>query len=119
MKELALTIGSSASPQFKVQTPEQIGTFSLNTLLTTGITILLIFAILLSLFFLIYGGISFITSAGDKQKVVAARQKLTYAIVGLIIVLASFFIVNFVYEIFGLQFTRIPFIGGGSIVNLK
>lgn len=104
MKEIALTIKGSGAPTFNVQTPSEIKFFDLNNLLSTGITILFVFSILLTLFFLVYGGISFITSGGDKQKVVAARQKLTYAVIGLIVVFSAYFIVNLVYNLFGIRF---------------
>lgn len=101
MKELSLQV-----PQYTIQAPSDIHTFDLNNLLGVGITLLFVFSIILTLFFLIYGGISFITSAGDKQKVVAARQKLTFAVIGLIVVLSAYFIVNFVYGLFGLTFIK-------------
>ena len=44
-----------------------------------------------------------ITSGGDKQKVVNARQKLTFAVVGLIVVFMSFFIVNLIGGLFGVE----------------
>lgn len=98
MKELSLTVG-----QYSIQSPSDIHIFSLNNILSTGITLLFTFSIILTLFFLIYGGISFITSGGDKQKVVNARHKLTFAVVGLIVVLFSFFIVNFIGQLFGVE----------------
>lgn len=99
-RQLALSIG-----QYTIENPQGIGkTAGLNNLLSVGITLLFVFSILLTLFFLIYGGISFITSGGDKQKVANARQKLTFAIIGLIIVLSAYFIVNVIFNLFGLEF---------------
>lgn len=46
--------------------------------------------------FIIYAGVTFTTSAGDPTKVGRARKMLLYSIVGLIIVLLAFAIVNFV-----------------------
>jgi len=53
----------------------------------------LLFAGTIAVIFIIYGGIRFITSGGDPKNVAGARQILTYAIAGLIIVLLSFAIV--------------------------
>lgn len=106
MNDLALTIpglSATASP-ITVQSPNGVGTYSISYLLSTGLTIFIIFAIILTLFFLIYGGIDMISSGGDKQKVVNARHKLTFAVVGLIVVLLSFFIVNLVGGVFGINF---------------
>ncbi len=98
MKELALTVGN-----YPIQTPKDIGIFSLQKLVQWGITLVIVVSVLLTLFFLISGGIDMITSGGDKQKVVNARHKLTFAIVGLIIVFLSFFIVNTTQGIFGIR----------------
>lgn len=51
---------------------------------------------------LIIGGISFITSQGDPGKVAKARNTILYSIVGIIVALLAFAIVNFVLDsIFG------------------
>ncbi len=50
----------------------------------------------------ILGGISFITSQGDSSKVTKAKNTILYGIVGLVIALLAFAIVNFVLKgIFG------------------
>jgi hypothetical protein len=74
------------------------------------VTILLILAIILTLFYLIYGGIKWITSGGDKGKIDEARKHISSAIIGLIISLAAFFIVGFFMGIFGFGFSdlRVP-----------
>jgi len=64
------------------------------------IQILLIIAIIICLFYLIYGGVRYIMSGGDKGKVDQARNTLVAALVGLIIALASFFIVGLVLGFF-------------------
>lgn len=45
---------------------------------------------------MIMGGISFITSQGDAGKVTKARNTILYGVVGLIVALLAFAIVNFV-----------------------
>lgn len=47
---------------------------------------------------MIMGGISFITSQGDAGKVTKARNTILYGVVGLIVALLAFAIVNFVLE---------------------
>ena len=66
-------------------------------------TFLFVGASLLALGFLIYGGIKWITSGGDKAGVESARNTIVYAIIGLIIVFFSFAIVNTIGEIFGVK----------------
>ncbi len=54
----------------------------------------LIFGGVTALFFIIYAGIKYIRSGGEQEKVKSARETLTYAIIGLIIILLSFAIVK-------------------------
>jgi len=73
------------------------------------IQLLLVIAILICLFYLIYGGVRYIMSGGDKGKVDQARSTLVAALVGLIIACAAFFIVNLV----------LSFFTGSSLAGLK
>ncbi len=59
-------------------------------------TIMLILVVVLSLIFIVLGGIQWITSGGDKSKLQAARSKITWAVGGLIIAFVSFFIVSLI-----------------------
>lgn len=58
-------------------------------------TILLIVG-LISVIMLVYGGLRYILSGGDSKKVTDAKNTILYAIIGLIISLLAFAIVNFV-----------------------
>lgn len=98
MKELVLSIGGTPIPL-----PSGARSFDLQNLISTGVSLLLFFTIILSLFFLILGGLDMIMSDGEKQKVVNARQKLTFAIVGLIVAFLSFLIVSIIGEFFGVK----------------
>lgn len=64
------------------------------------ITVAFILAVLIALGFLIWGGIKWITSGGDKAGVEGARNTIIAAIIGLIIVFLSFFILNLVLGFF-------------------
>jgi lipopolysaccharide/colanic/teichoic acid biosynthesis glycosyltransferase len=50
---------------------------------------------------LIWGAIKWITSGGDKGKVDAARNTIVAAVIGLIVLLLSFVIINFAIQIVG------------------
>lgn len=104
IQSLALTLPGGE----KIETPPGITTYSIDTLVQTGVTLLIVAAIILSLFFLVLGGIRWIMSEGDKQKVASARAQLTYAIIGLLVVLLSFFIVNVIGGIFGVELLSRP-----------
>jgi uncharacterized protein YacL len=88
----------------------------IGTVLSNVITIILIGAAIIALFFLIYGGIRWITSGGDKAKVETARNTIIAAIIGLIVALLAFFIITIVLGLFGLSLTNLtlPKITGGN-----
>lgn len=53
--------------------------------------------------YLAYGGIKWITSRGDKVGVEAARKQIVAAIIGLVVVLGTFTILNVVFGILGVK----------------
>lgn len=61
------------------------------------ITILMFFAGVLSVIFVIIGGIRYATSAGNPTAVAGAKKTLTYAIGGFLLSLLAVVIVNFVF----------------------
>ncbi|NCO12482.1 MAG: hypothetical protein COZ34_03285 [Candidatus Pacebacteria bacterium CG_4_10_14_3_um_filter_34_15] len=71
----------------KIETPKAFFT-DIGSLITKALDFVLILGALLVFMYLIWGGIEWITSGGDKGKTESARNKITAAIVGLI-VLAS------------------------------
>lgn len=48
----------------------------------------------IALGFVIYGGVLYITSGGDSEKTTKARNTLMYAVLGIIVVVISYAIVN-------------------------
>ncbi len=71
-----------------------------NESFSAVLALLLIAAVVLALVFLIYGGIKWILSGGDKTAVEGARNHIIAAIVGLIIAFAAFFILNIILHLF-------------------
>ena len=52
-------------------------TYNAQTTITALITLLLVIAVLVAFFFLIYGGIRWITSGGDKEATATAQKTLS------------------------------------------
>lgn len=75
----------------------------LNTTLPNIVNLIFVIATLLAFFFIIWGGISWISSGGDKTKVDGARNKIVYAMIGLIVTFLSYFIINLVGGFFGMK----------------
>lgn len=54
--------------------------------------------------YFLWGAFDWITSEGDKQRVADARNKITQAIIGFIILIFAFFILQFIlYKLFGIN----------------
>lgn len=68
-----------------------------------AIVALMVLASLIALGFLVYGGIKWIMSEGDKTAVEAARNTVIGAVVGLIVVFASYLILSLVLTAFGIN----------------
>ena len=64
---------------------------------------LLTFTGLIALVIFIMGGFKFIHSAGDPKKLEGARNNLIYGIIGLLIILLSFAIINIVVTVTGVK----------------
>lgn len=65
------------------------------------LNVVMLIAAILVFAYLIFGGIQWITSGGDKSKAEEARNKITAAIIGLIIVAASYAVINLVVNFLG------------------
>lgn len=59
---------------------------------------------------LLVGGFKYLTSGGDPKASQSARNTLTYAIAGLVLVIAAWFILKFIAEFTGVEVTifKIP-----------
>ena len=122
-KGIATTIAAAgslalAAPAFAntdINPCGNLGTFSglcnissnnLGRMISNIITILFIVAALIALFFLIWGGIKWILSGGDKGKVETARSTIIAALIGLVITFLAFFLLTFVMGLFGINVTN-------------
>jgi len=54
-------------------------------------------------FFLVLGGYDFLMSAGNPEKIKSGQAKMTAAVIGFILLVASYLIVRLVAMIFGLE----------------
>lgn len=70
------------------------GEGSLRSIILNIVNFILIFLGLIAVIMIIYGGITYVTSAGNNENVEKAKKIIMYAIIGIIIVLISFALVN-------------------------
>ncbi len=101
--------GSGGTVNITITKPPEVSDrFSdIGGVIGNAIGIAIIIAAVLALIYLIWGGISWITSGGDKTALEGARGRITNAIVGLIVVVAAWAIFQFVLNFLG-----------GSLTNL-
>lgn len=109
-KLLALTIPGSNGKGQEILAPSGIPTGGLSSdggrIIAFGITIFLFICILLAFAFIVWGGVSWILSEGDKTKLDNARRTIIYAVIGLIIAFLSLFIINMVGSALGVDFLK-------------
>lgn len=67
------------------------------------INLTLVIAILAALYFIGTGGVDMITSEGEKEKLKRGREKVMYAVVGLIAIFLSFVAINLIGAFLGLN----------------
>lgn len=76
---------------------------SIGGLITGLLNMVMFVAALLVFAYMIWGGIQWITSGGDKGKTEEARNKITAAIIGLAVVAASYAIFTLVGQFLGID----------------
>lgn len=69
---------------------------SINPLVQTIINTLLFAVGIIAVIMIIVGGIRYVTSNGDSGQIASAKNTIMYAVIGLIVSLMAFAIVNFV-----------------------
>lgn len=71
------------------------------------LTALLMFVGTFALFLFIFAGFKYMNTAGDPKKLEGARNTLIYAIVGLLVVLFSFLIINIISIVTGVECIKV------------
>lgn len=101
MNYLALTLpgGEKITPPSGVPTGGLSPTGS--NLINLILNLLFIVGLVLAIVFIIFAGLQWILSGGDKQKLQAARNRLTYSIIGFLIIILSLAIVNIIIALLG------------------
>lgn len=76
---------------------------NLGAVITRAIPFIFVFAGIALLAMIIIGGFSLLSGAGDPKKIEAGKQRITYAIVGFLIVFLAYWLVQLVALIFGID----------------
>lgn len=79
---------------------------TVGSAVTAGIQAILVVALVLAFIFLVYGGIKWIISGGDKAGTEAAKGTITAALIGLVIVFLAWAFLNLIRNFFGVDQTN-------------
>ena len=90
----------SASAQFKsgldAARTQEMSTKPIGTTIGEVVNIFLYFVGAVAVIVVIWGGILYTTSSGDSSKVTTAKNTIMYAVIGLVVAIFAYAIVNFV-----------------------
>lgn len=95
-----ITIPITKPPGFRIT--------EIGRLISSAIQLLLIGAGMIAFLYLLMGGIQWITSGGDKAGVDAARAKILAAVIGLVIVFATWALIRFIEAFLGVTIISGP-----------
>lgn len=109
MDYLAITVGGRT-----VQPPPGIPSCGLAScgeqLIQATLNLLFIGGFVLAIFMIVWGGIQWITSEGDAKRIDSARKRIVFAVIGLVVILSAFLIIQVVGGFFGFE-------GGNNIIK--
>ncbi len=78
-----------------------LSSITIGGILSGAISLVLVLAAIVFFFMLVIGGIKWILSGGDKGQTESARNQITAALVGLVIVFAAWAIATLIGNLFG------------------
>jgi NADH:ubiquinone oxidoreductase subunit 6 (subunit J) len=76
---------------------------SIGDFMVQMVDVFIIVGAIATFFFLLWGGISWLTSGGDKAKTEEAQKRITGAVIGLAILMAVYVIYKIILQFFGLS----------------
>lgn len=94
----------------------KLGNYTIPQIVSALVGLVLVVAGLVAFAYLIFGGVMWISSSGDKGKIETARNTITAALIGLLIVFSTWAIIQLIQVFFGVNILKmaIPSIGIGE-----
>jgi hypothetical protein len=105
---LSLTLPVWAAKDIDITGVQGLAKFEVADFVTAIIRLIIIIAFVVAFIFLLIGGIRWIIAGGETKAVEGARNMVTGALVGLIIVLAAFAIIRLVEFFFSISIISGP-----------
>jgi Type IV secretion system pilin len=79
------------------------GDYSAGNMITTGVAVVVLVAIICAVLFIVWGGVMLILSGGKDEKVKPAINSIRYSVIGLIVIVIALFIAPKIVEFMGLE----------------
>jgi len=92
----------------------KLSTTDVPKLIGSAISFIFVIAVVVAIFFLLYGALKWIYSGGDKAAIESARGTITAAVIGLVILFLGFLIFTVVLGFFGINILSVNFPSIGS-----
>jgi len=96
--EMGTSTQTEVTPKPPASIPNPLGTTDINVLIARVINFILSLVGSVSLLLFVYGGITWMTSAGAAEKVKKGKDIIVWAIIGLAVVFTSYILVKFVIQ---------------------
>lgn len=90
--------GTSLAADIRFDVVNPNGTMDIKNVLLSITTWVLGLVGLIAVLYLIYGGLQYITSAGNADKAKLAKSTILYAVIGLIVIALSYVIIAFISD---------------------
>ena len=118
LQAAALSAPLAAMAQTNIIPPEASQGFDFIQIIRAIIRFIVVAAFILAFVFLLIGGIKWITAGGDEKAIAGARGTITAALIGLVIVLVAFALIQLVETFFGVTILsgdiEIPTVGNSQ-----
>lgn len=103
------TLASAGGSLGKIDPPANVPTVTgdpsafVGKIIQNSLTLLITVAFVIALIWTMIAGIRFITAGGDPKTISSAWSQIYWGLIGLVVVLGSFAIINIVQTFFGVQ----------------
>lgn len=96
-----IVLAQGIQPDEPVNLPNPIAPYNTITDVVVNVTNYLLYIIAtISVLVLVLGGFTYVTSAGNTEEIEKAKTRITYAIIGLIVAIIAWTIINSIVGIF-------------------
>lgn len=111
MKQLTLTLpgGNTINPPADLKTPSGGKFTDLASVITPAVEVIFYVATFLAFYYLVWGALMYLLAKGEKEGLAKARAKITWALVGLVVIFLAFMAARYAGIVFTPDKGGLPF----------